>query len=440
LAGGDVSKEAIFSEGAAPQGSADTKGSKDTKCPTDKEKLMPTETVTCINPDCARPLAAEARFCPFCASPQRLQAERKDEHDHGDQEDTSESYSAAQEGDILCTKCSGPNPPEAEVCAYCQTNLARAGSSRPTEAAFSYSSGQGKTGDQSLREQAAAWDPYKQPGADNVLVLRPSKAVWHREEPETSSFPPRLLVVDEKITHLAHTDQTLTPQMLLQRAQDALARQNVPVALELRPVRWQWGSRQIRPRLVASLPNHQYSSLKLLFGLDYLGEWASLQLHIACEPEPEPSSHGGGMKLWAQVCLWLGIGALLLGLLAVLHFGPLAGLNPFAENPLLGIGLGLLLLIVRPIFLSLARKDELRAAEEREYQRELKLARTFAVDDMRLFCSAMQEVFQSIVDDIVSKGGEVTRIEGGQGGFFQTQGVTVAAPPPRRENAAHLDV
>jgi hypothetical protein len=69
-----------------------------------------------------------------------------------------------------------------------------------------------------------------------------------------------------------------------------------------------------------------------------------------------------------------------------------------------------------------------------------KMARTFKVDDVRLFHTAMNQVFKAVVDDIVEQGGGVKRLEGGGGELFDHTEMARVAASTRVSDAAQLDV
>ena len=87
------------------------------------------------------------------------------------------------------------------------------------------------------------------------------------------------------------------------------------------------------------------------------------------------------------------------------------------------------------------REHELKVVQERSEVEALARAksmfRTYKIDDMRLFSSAMNVVFRAVIDDIVTTdGGKVERVEGGKGGYLNEEGVTKLAPMPRQGDAA----
>ncbi len=281
--------------------------------------------------------------------------------------------------------------------------------------------------------------------AGQMLEMRASEGVWHFAETERYVAPGErrpLVIRDEQVVHLAHTDRILKPEELLERVTRILEAQSVPVDVQLVRARWMNDSREERPRLVAQLRNHPYSDIKIIMGVDYMGKWASIQLHLASELQPAPRPP-------EPVKTPMNPGPLLLlgggGFLLFLAFASGAAGSPGA-TVLFGF-LGFCGLVAGVIWLVVAQTAQAtKATQQREqWQREQqrqayekaaeRLARTFKVDDMQLFCTAMRAVFQAVVDDIVQQGGEVVRVEGGKGGFFEGQSAE-AGPTPRQADAA----
>ena len=354
-------------------------------------------TVPCINPICAKPLVVGARFCPYCAMAQTPAEE-------------GNTQTAEQEEELHFAP--PPRQPRQKV-----------------------------------------------PPASNALVLRASEKVWHMEEDEGTPAPGKkrpLLVLDEQTTHLAHTDRQLAPEELLERVKALLTRDQVPIDVALKPTLWMSDTEEARPRLIASLRGHRYSDIKMLLGVDYLGRWASIHLSLATEPEPvtappkfdeQPFDAPAVTPVGAIILIALGVLGLLISSSAGTAFGVLGVISIIGGFIWLNRRLNEQAAVRRER--KAAWEDaqrERRRAWDQEQQRNAqarateRVSRTFKVDDMRLFSTAMRQVFQTVVDDIVSQGGEVARIEGGQGGFFQSQGVTQAVPPSQRTDAAQTGV
>jgi hypothetical protein len=350
--------------------------------------------MVCVNPNCRETLEDDAAYCPFCAAPQDANepaGTRSDRKAPPVKEPTASDTSSAPSW--------GPAP----------------GPARPA------SNGRGTS------------------AGSLGLALRASDAIWAFEEPEGSVKPGSrraLLVVDEKVTHLAHTDKVISSDELFRRTESLLSRLGVPVRIEETPVHWVRDPDEARPRIVASLADGK-SDIKMVFGVDYLGKWASIHLHVGIEPDPvaalppPPETEAWKPPIDGLIALGLGVLTLMMGI------------------GLIGIGYGAWRLWTsyqqhqqrtasdRESFLVRQRADEERRERERAAE---KLSRTFKVDDARLFCAAMQAVFQAVVDDIVRKGGEVVRVQGGGGGYFDEAGLSHPAPATRRSDAAQAEV
>lgn len=378
--------------------------------------------LVCINPVCARPVEPESRFCPFCATEQLLRRGTGERREGAD---------AAQESP---------------------------GASAPFVFSAGYASGNAATGNSAAGNAAAQDASSRMYGSDDdqVLVLRAGDAMWHFEEAEIP-VPPgakrALLILDEQSVHLARTDWYIPAEELLRRVEAIIRAQRAPVTARLLQTRWQNDAREQRPRIVAALTQpHPYADIKAVLGVDYLGEWASVHICLGVEPEPLPiPPERPKFPLWYLVapaimlvcCVLIGVYvsqngyslgySTAYGLLGMAALGTLASIGWFIRAVVSG-------------FARLQRWQEEWEAEQRRKEQEKlreRLSRTFKVDDARLFASAMREVFQQVVDDIVreSKAAEVVRIEGGQGGFFtgtnSTEGVaSVTDSGPRRSDAA----
>jgi hypothetical protein len=363
--------------------------------------------MVCVNPNCRETLEADAVYCPFCAARQ----DKDDSEEPADSRTRTGTQSrAARSGDRV------PTDPVVGAPASGWTSP----SARPPQAARPRSDG-----------PSAA--------TEGGLALRASDAIWAFEEPEGPVKPGTrraLLVVDETVTHLAHTDKVISPGELYRRTESLLARLGVPVRLEEASVYWVRDPQEARPRIVASLATGK-SDIKMVFGVDYLGKWASIHLHVGIEPDPvaalppPPAADAWKPPIDGLIALGLGVLTIMMGV------------------GLIGIGYGAWRLWTsyqqhqqrtasdRESFLARQRAEEERRAQERAAER---LSRTFKVDDARLFCAAMQVVFQAVVDDIVSRGGEVVRVQGGGGGYFDEAGLSHPAPAARRSDAAQAEV
>lgn len=337
-------------------------------------------TVLCVNPTCAKPVGEGVRYCPFCRTEQEEIEPLSESFDPGTYMDEGPSFVAP--------------------------------ATRPN----------------SIHK--------------NVILLRASESVWDSTDPE----PPvavgearPLVVADEHSTHLSDTSRKLEPATLLARAQAALDAADVHINLELRRIAWVSHPGDARQRLVASLRDHDHSYVKMLLGVDYLGKWASITQQVAFEPEPFSMSYAWMLVLAGRACFL--IAALIMVTVFFQSNGAMGGMDYSSQDALRHSWpqWDFFLVLVGLALIARGKAREARERAEQRARQAARMARTFAVDDMRLFCSAMQEVYQQIVDDIVQKGGEVVRVSGGGGGFFVAAGVTQAAPE-RRSDAASLEV
>jgi hypothetical protein len=193
----------------------------------------------------------------------------------------------------------------------------------------------------------------------------------------------------------------------------------------------------------------------MVLGVDYMGRWASIHLNLAIEPEtlplpPLPSQRPrdpeNAPPILAIIVLIASVLLLLIGLAG--QQGELAAAG--------GIGCFVSLIIYMTTRSQAAEKQrEAQLAWEQEQQRRQheweeaqrkhalrkeveRMVRTFKIDDMRLFRTAMKEVFKLVVADIVQLGGEVVqRIEGSHGLLGDDH---VGPAAPRVSDAANAGV
>lgn len=260
--------------------------------------------------------------------------------------------------------------------------------------------------------------------------MRASEKIWHFREDEGPTTLRPILILDERATHLSHTDRHLTPTDLFDRVQARLRAAQVPVQVELVKANWINDQAESRRRVMASLKNHRFGDLKVIMGVDYLGTWATLQMHLGLEPEPkfdtEPFSFPWGVML--------------------MLVGGAAGGFSFLNGKMEIVILGAILLAIGFFLHRWQRAEKQKRREEQLRQQAVRtmerLSRTFKIDDLRLFASAMEQVFQEVVDDIVVQGARVVRIEGGRGEFFSGAGADKVQPAsaPRISDAAQADV
>jgi len=325
----------------------------------------------------------------------------------------------------------------AEFCPFCGTEQTQTVQAEPS---LSRAATTTRTSATPRSQTSVSTAPVSH--TSEVLEMRAGESIWGFTEPEKNIKPGQrrpMLIMDEHVEYLAHTDQRLTPDELLRRVKFIIEEQNVPVEARIVDTRWVSDPATKRQRVIASLRDHSFSDIKMIMGVDYMGKWASIQLHLGTEPEPippEPEDDSWGMPMDAVIALILG------GLFFLLGAG--GGSDPMLVLGVLAMGYG----AIRASYSKklhtekLLAKKALRLAEKKvkEFQKTVeRLSRTFKVDDMRLFCRAMEAVFQRVVDDIVQTGGEVVRVEGGKGGFFESD-VEHSVPTPRRADAAAAGV
>ena len=361
-----------------------------------------TKELTCIG--CGKGLESGTRFCPYCRAKQELE-------EPGRKAETAGESPSGSTSPVDATT----TPPKPEP--------------RPTPSP----------------QPAPAYQPttpYQAPpsagASSGGIVLRPSAQIWdftEREDPVPAGTRRPLLVLDEQRVHLSHTDRKLEPGELLQRIQAIIALYEVPVRVTLEYALWQSDRNEQRPRIVASLADHAYSDYKMILGVDYLGRWASIKMYLAVEPPilppaPAPQAPPGFTPIGA-------IFMAIIGAVALFIMAPL------------GVAL-----LIGAFFVwrwEKQRHETTQKEARRKYEKEVSLQkeeieeqaqmkslfRTYKIDDMRLFASAMNVVFQAVINDIVqNEGAKVERIEGGKGGFLSKDGITSRAPTPKKSNAA----
>lgn len=341
-----------------------------------------------------------------------------------------------------CPHCQAPNDTDATFCISCGQAVPQpAGSATSTDTQQTYQSkysgidpftGQ-KTADLNLSTVTVPPLATNGPASGDVLVLREES----EDEGEIRPNQRRpLIVLDEQMTHLANTDRRLGLSELLNRVRSIIELQQVPVDVQAVNARWLKDEREIRPRVVASLRNHSFSDVKIVMGVDYMGRWASIKLYVGMEPDPIPSEPTE--PAWSPppdgiIALIIGgllfifgltgsFGAILLSFPALIY-GGVRIYNSYKLH-LAKIALEKTKHLAEQAYKKIKREKELRS-------------RTFKIDDMALFCTAMRQVFQAVIDDIVEHGAEVVRVKGGSGGLFQPEGVE---PMPRTSNAAEAEV
>lgn len=252
-------------------------------------------------------------------------------------------------------------------------------------------------------------------GAAGAIVLR----AGHEPEGDVEPGERRALkVISESAVHLSSTAQELTHGLLCEDVKQIVAKLEVPVRVDLVKARWAWDfDNEERERVVASLgEGHRFADIKMILGVDYLGKWATIHMTVAMEPPPAPEPPASSKGRSYKPAIYLLIVSVLLTLL---------GASGMVGPELMAAGvLGVMLsagvaYVTQKMNASAAaeanrtwQEDQALKADIRQIQRD---ARTFKLDDLRLFRSAMEEVFKQVVDGIQQRGGEIVqRIEGDQ--------------------------
>jgi len=286
-------------------------------------------------------------------------------------------------------------------------------------------------------------------GDPSGVVLRASEEVWSFEEPEREAkegVRRPFRVIEERVVHLSSTARELTHEFLRSEVERYVAELGVPVEVELVRARWLWDpDREVRERVVASLGRgHLFSDIKMILGVDYLGNWATIHMNLAMEPERLPKKPPPPDGISFKPALYIAGGSAAscaIGFLVTL-VGALGSGDFFTALVLLGIFLilfGLLGLVVAGAtayyILRMNQEGKVQAHRKwmmqqhrRQEGRQLERAiRSFKVDDLRLFRSAMEKVFERVVDDIQRGGGTVEqRVEGARG-LLGTEATTAAS-------------
>jgi hypothetical protein len=268
------------------------------------------------------------------------------------------------------------------------------------------------------------------------IEFRASDNIWSFEEREPPVPPEQrrpVLILDEETILLKETHKYIPPDELLSRVRSIIAQQNVPVEAIIAKARWLNDYMEVRPRIVASLKNHAYSGVKMILGLDYMGNWANLQFQIGMQPDPIPKPPATATGNPLPILLILG--GLFLGFIGFVAAA-------------LGSALGYLLLLagiaglVGGVYMhmQIQQQVDVTRREREKYEREqyqqnlykarMSLFRTYKIDDVLLFREAMRAVFERVVDDIIEQGGgeKVREIKGGNNELFEKQATAHAAP------------
>lgn len=274
------------------------------------------------------------------------------------------------------------------------------------------------------------------------IVLRPD------DETERQHAPGELrpyAVVDEMSVHITEKrpDLLLTPEWLLTSVQQHVADQQIPVDVRLVNVTWHTDTGERRPRVEASLRNHRFSDVRMLFGVDYMGLWANVHICVAMAQEPHPQPpQPPPFHLPPREPSMFGIIMLALGVLGLIVAANSNSVSGGFVSVVLAI-FGGVLMSSQSSRLDLAERELRRQWEaandraqrdfgEQERRRAiLKAARTilrnFKFDDMRVFGTAMSQVFDSVVEDMQRRGGKIQKRSQAHGSVFGESPVAPAS-------------
>lgn len=338
-----------------------------------------------------------------------------------------------------CVFCQKAIPVETKFCPFCKGDQNTMPTAKPD---FSQTNQDVKNNSQTANMNFRNMTPGVFNAIENsqtpFIEFRASDNVWNIEEREPPVKPEQrrpALIIDEETILFAQTDKHLSPEQLLARVQAILKAQNVPVEATLTAARWVNDFYEVRPRIVASLKDHTFSGLKMILGLDYMGSWASLQYQIGLQPDPFPQPPPSVINSNAALPVLLGIGGAFFSLVGlVMAANGRGGDSAFGVLLLLG---GIAAVIGAVIwYMQMQQQVDMQQKERERYLREqyemrnykarMQLSRTYKIDDMKLFQTAMRVVFQTVVDDIVQSGGEIVKeVKGGRSEFYAGQ---TAAP------------
>lgn len=286
-------------------------------------------------------------------------------------------------------------------------------------------------------KQAADIRPSEKDSAsdsDNLVIMRAGEEIWGVEESEGNIEPGKkrpTLIVGEEFTHLSGTSKALSMKELYERVNNIVNSINAPVNVNLAKARWLNDASEARERIVATLRDHPRNDFKMIMGLDYLGQWASFQIYIGFEPDKKKEDKKFELAKILGIVAAIGAAMLLLGIMS-----STGGLIKIGALALAGAGLVYGYSKKKFIRRQLSEKND---ATIRELEKHI--VRSYKHDDMRLFRTAMQGVYESAIDDIVEYGGgDIVRVEGGKGKKYKGSSVNEAAPSTDLSDAAELDI
>ena len=151
---------------------------------------------------CEKDIATGARFCPFC---------RAEQTDAFASPARGEEEEAAEAAFTLCSRCATPNPVGRGMCGSCSSPLLWSADAPSHQAATDASAVFARDGSRVKPFPSESFSHPAHPSGE-VLVLRAGENVWPVEEEEGWVEPETrrpLLILDEQVVHLSHTDKRL---------------------------------------------------------------------------------------------------------------------------------------------------------------------------------------------------------------------------------------
>ena len=261
-----------------------------------------------------------------------------------------------------------------------------------------------------------------------LLLCPPEDEDLERELIEYGKPRPLRVLAEKRFDYFDVTN-TLDLQTLGRRTVEILYAQRIPVEVTVHPTAWHLLPNEARPRIVVRLANHRFSDFRVVGGVDYLGNWASLHLAFARELPTIPAPDQGPPP--PRMSDDSSIGAIFVGIIgATMVLGGVAAATESSRNIGAGLCVGLFGLILAAVAFGMHRNAATRSAEshaqamvawqesQRQYARQhaamireisMKadakyLVRNHPMSDMQLFCAAMEAVFKRVIHDLEQTG------------------------------------
>lgn len=391
----------------------------------------------CVNAACGRPLKDGAMFCPFCATRQEQPTPAAESATppppRQDPARPAVNVQAAASGDDGSWRTSqGPSRAQSPSRPH-QDPRAVSNVSEVPPQEFEFTPPV-----TSISSMPAVPPQNSHPHATSLSAPTPAAAspvpaehvlLRARKEDEIPVAPglrrPMVVLREEHQTFVI-TTQLLSADRILRNVKDFVTAQRVPVDTRVVKAWWQNDQSDIRERVMVSLIGHRYSDIKMLVGVDYMGNWASVHYLIAVEPPPYPvppdtPSEPVSESSSRYGLIIMGIGVILWMMASASNSSPLS-----ATGGLVFVS-GILILIYEASSTNSAhqralqewradcdrihREWELRHIQQAQENQRLRAARTFKDDDVRLFTECMDTIFRVIVSDIEKDlGGRLVKV------------------------------